>query len=171
MRVQPKITGTTEELNAMMHRAARWKSLEALDALPDKPSELLQICLFDFQSLYRNPHFEVRTFGWYGPSGNGTLNVSPAGCVMAHRLLPEDCDNYVYPHSFASDEIENKLNAIDLMTRGLAMRAMKILGIKGITEIPYFPVKHLIPFNCKVDHEIFRKEMREIIRDLRDWKL
>ena len=129
--------------------------------LPDKPSELLALALFDLEKVERSSEYEVIMGDWHQPKKSGVCEVCMAAAVMAKTLKVDRLITRM-PSDFETDT-EKKLCAIDYLRRGDLTVALYVLGF----DHPRFLVGEIDVVDYQDDPQQFKKDMQDLIKALK----
>ena len=133
-----------------------------MSALPDKPSELLELAIGDVLEVEKMPGWELNMRGWIWRRWDGSCSACLAGAVMLRRLgvVPQE-DHYPSPNDEPT-RIGNKLHALNFLRKGDMDTAGYLLGVEIPTSIcPHIP-RH------EDDRDGFFAALRHLVTDLRE---
>ena len=135
-------------------------------ALPDRPSELIDIALEDLEAVEKDPKYRVNMSAWHRPdpfSGDGMCVVCLAGAVMARRTakgLPRDFSfkpSDYGPRNFVRLHALNDLRTGDVEDALGALGLEKPRGMRSWYSIPDYEVER---------PSKFKRAMRRLARRL-----
>lgn len=132
--------------------------------LPNKPSQLLEVALSDLAKVERSKKYRVKMNAYHEPCGK-ICQVCLAGAVMA-KTLDVDKSLFKRPWSF-NTATSKKLHALDALRLGDIGGAFTELGIKtpkGLRENVFVTEYQTSPRD-------FKKDLRKIIKSLKEFKL
>ena len=117
-------------------RASADLDKDAVSALPNKPSALLQVGLNDLLAIQQDIRYEIEMDVWHKPlptkwwafmkKGQPECLVGMGGAVMA-RTLRAEIDKEMWPYHY-NDEVEKSLYALDYFRRGDMFQGFRCTG-------------------------------------------
>ena len=123
-----------------------------LTLLPNDPSELIRLAIADLEKVERSHRYRVDMRVWHEPY-RGVCSVCLAGAVMAATLGTTRSQSLIY-RDF-SDEVRNKLLALDYFRIGSISKGFKYLGIESdLDNVP------ICPYDDEPDQ--FKRDMLEL---------
>ena len=116
-----------------MLKESETMKIETHCELPEKLSDLIILALGDLEKAEKSDEYIVDMIHWHNPLGANptsvrqTCQVCLAGSLMAMTLgAPKD--RHLTPSDFLSQEVQNKLLALNFARMGLVNGALDILG-------------------------------------------
>lgn len=131
------------------------------NTLPDKPSELIRVALFDLEACERDPLYRVEMDDWHAPK-NGVCEVCLAGATLAKRFnAPRD--EHLDPGDFGND-VEEKLYALNEFRVGFVASGLGDMGL----DIPDEMLGSVHVPDYRTNPDAFKVAMRAIANELED---
>lgn len=134
-------------------------------ALPDKPSELIELALADLEKVEADrEHYRVDMGAWHEPK-YGLCYVCLAGAVMAKTMNFSRIDSVDPVNSVHSPGDENKLMALNEFRVGMIDHGLHYMGITDKAELLPDRLEHE-PYAARP--VIFKGQMRALAKMFRD---
>ncbi len=135
-----------------------------MNALPDKPSELIRVALADLEKCEKDPDYEIFMGVWHSPKPAGYCEVCLAGAVIA-KTLGSDKGESIAPYDYyppsetsakLSSDTSDKLSALDKFRTGniwdgLSCMILPLRVLDAVSDISdrSIPDYHLYPDKFK----------------------
>ena len=134
------------------------------EILPDKPSELIRLALYDLELCEQDERYAINMSRWHLPSENECL-VCLAGSVMA-KSLNADAWNYLDPCDY-NHKTEMKLIALDEFRTGGVCSGIELLfpeSFKNMDLSKFYRCRDIIKYE---ENPIeFKQQMHQLADDL-----
>lgn len=140
-----------------------------MNKLPNKLWELLEVAIEDLKSVQRRKNVTINMDTWVEVGDDGkTCSSCMAGAVMINSLnMIKDFDftgMSIDPTIDASEDVSNKLLAINFLREGEIQEAMDVMNIEYSNHNPLVEITSYHPVND------YHKDRKRFFQDMNDLK-
>lgn len=136
--------------------------------LPGHPADLLKLALKDMKKCLKNEQYKIEMGFWHWAQlDTNTCYICIAGAIMAQTLnTPPNISKR--PEDFSNKDIQNKLQAIDLILAGDILDGVIKTG-KKISQRQENLIRKKLCLSKLEQPQLYPDEMRKLIKLLRKY--